>query len=999
MSRKSVYLIVTVSVLSWMPLAAAGDFVEDFESYEFHAPLDELPNWTTVVFGSANTEVTGGDYFIDDINGSRRLHSPRGGNTIAVINPDVLTLGAGSDLEMSVDIYYRGVAIGNGLIFYYQDQDNFYYVEMTAPNNSDTFRFRKRVGGTTQTIIEQTAAGLQLTTEYRLHVQYKVDSNTFDIWLETLDDGNVVHKFEDVADDAFRGGQVGVWAHSSFNGIFDNLTVAGGPSGQAEASGPAHGAVDVPRDNVVLSWTPGDFAQTHDVYLGTVLGDVEGASASNPLDVVLSQGQDANTVNVGRLDFDQTYYWRVDEVNGPPDNTIFTGPVWNFQVEPFSIPISTLSVTASSAHTEDMGPEKTIDGSGLNELDQHSTEDTAMWLAGMGDAAPTLQYEFDKAYKLHEMWVWNSNQKIESFIGIGAKDVIIETSMDADNWTVLEGATQLAQAPGAADYTANTIFDFQGIVARYVRITIMSGHGIAPQQGLSEVRFSYIPVWARQSNPVSGAADLAVDTILSFRAGREATRHGVYLGTNEQAVIDGTVPVATVTEPSYAASLDLATTYYWRVDEANDTESPSTWQGDVWNFSTEAFIVVDDFESYTNDPDTFSRVFQTWIDGAGYAVPVEVAGNGTGSYMGHDPALGDIMEKDLVHGARQSAPIFYGNGAQTVSEVERSFDTPQDWTGHGVQGLVLHFYGDPANGRDQLYLKVNGTRHNYDGDAEAIQRVGWQKWYVPLADLIGVDLTQIRSLTIGVAGAGPGVLYIDDIVLTNEARELITPVQPDPAGLLLHYEFEGNSSDSTGVNNGTALGSPAYEAGKIGQALSFDGVDDHVAIENLHYAGGGHAEVSVCAWIRTNSEADQIIVSFDRNEYWRLEINGDGAGPGQVGWDVGTDTGLVDSGSKARVDDGQWHHIAGTFDNGTLTIYVDGNADESSSGGPTFGSGNARFGYIGTGSESTTFNADPKTPVWLINGAVDDVRIYDRALTPEEIAGLAGRTKAFDNPF
>ena len=82
-----------------------------------------------------------------------------------------------------------------------------------------------------------------------------------------------------------------------------------------------------------------------------------------------------------------------------------------------------------------------------------------------------------------------------------------------------------------------------------------------------------------------------------------------------------------------------------------------------------------------------------------------------------------------------------------------------------------------------------------------------------------------------------------------------------------------------------------------------------------------------------------------------------------------------------------------------MTIYIDGNADESSSGGPTFGSGIPRFGYVGTGSESTTFNADPKTPVWLINGAVDDVRIYDRALTPEEIAGLAGRTKPFDKPF
>ena len=58
--------------------------------------------------------------------------------------------------------------------------------------------------------------------------------------------------------------------------------------------------------------------------------------------------------------------------------------------------------------------------------------------------------------------------------------------------------------------------DFDGVMAKYVKITITAGHGIAPQQGLSELRFSYIPVWARQPNPVSGAADLAVDTILSF---------------------------------------------------------------------------------------------------------------------------------------------------------------------------------------------------------------------------------------------------------------------------------------------------------------------------------------------------------------------------------------------------------------------------------------------------------------------------------------------------
>ena len=71
MLKKSAFLIATISVLSWTTLAGADDFVEDFESYEVHAFLDSLPNWTTVVFGNANTEVTGGDYFIEDINGSK----------------------------------------------------------------------------------------------------------------------------------------------------------------------------------------------------------------------------------------------------------------------------------------------------------------------------------------------------------------------------------------------------------------------------------------------------------------------------------------------------------------------------------------------------------------------------------------------------------------------------------------------------------------------------------------------------------------------------------------------------------------------------------------------------------------------------------------------------------------------------------------------------------------------------------------------------------------
>ena len=91
-----------------------------------------------------------------------------------------------------------------------------------------------------------------------------------------------------------------------------------------------------------------------------------------------------------------------------------------------------------------------------------------------------------------------------------------------------------------------------------------------------------------------------VNATLSFKAGREAATHDVYLSTDEQAVIDGTAVAVTVTETSHAPSLDLAATYYWRSDEVNGAETPTTWQGEIWNLSTQEYIVVDDFESYND---------------------------------------------------------------------------------------------------------------------------------------------------------------------------------------------------------------------------------------------------------------------------------------------------------------------------------------------------------------------------------------------------------------
>jgi len=471
----------------------------------------------------------------------------------------------------------------------------------------------------------------------------------------------------------------------------------GVPPGIAADPSPADKATDVPQD-VVVNWTQGEFADKHDVYFGTNFNDVNNASRAIPLGVLASFGQTASTYDpVGLLDFSQTYYWRVDEVNAPPDFTIFKGDVWQFTVEPFAYPIAGTSITAtaSSQFNASTKPENTINGSGLDASDLHSTADVAVWLSSMTGPQPTwIQYEFDKVYKLHQMWVWNYNTSIDPVVGFGIKDATIEYSTNGTDWAVLTGVPQFARAPGTTGYAHNTTIDLTDVVAKYVKITAISNWGgILPQYGLGEVRFFYVPVVAREPNPASGAKDVPIgaigalaDVTLSFRAGREAAKHNVYLSDNSQAVIDGTAPVTTVTQARYGPlSPDLGKVYYWRVDEVNEAETPTTWRGDVWDFTTQQYFVVDDFEDYNDfQPD---RIFDTWIDGWG--VPAN------GSQVGY--AMPPFAERAIVHSGKQSMPFDYNNTAGVAySEAERTFASSQDWTVRGAKTLTLWFKGNPV---------------------------------------------------------------------------------------------------------------------------------------------------------------------------------------------------------------------------------------------------------------------------------------------------------------
>jgi hypothetical protein len=99
-----------------------------------------------------------------------------------------------------------------------------------------------------------------------------------------------------------------------------------------KAGGPRPGNVkeDVPRD-AVLSWRPGLYATTHNLYFGTDFNDVNQASPDDPREVLIDQGMTETSYDPpGLLESNIAYYWRVDEVNDSDPNSPWRGKVWSF---------------------------------------------------------------------------------------------------------------------------------------------------------------------------------------------------------------------------------------------------------------------------------------------------------------------------------------------------------------------------------------------------------------------------------------------------------------------------------------------------------------------------------------------------------------------------------------------------------------------------------------------------------------------------------------------
>ncbi len=135
-------------------------------------------------------------------------------------------------------------------------------------------------------------------------------------------------------------------------------------------------------------------------------------------------------------------------------------------------------------------------------LDRHNTSWTDAWISCQETESPNpkrdpghwIMYDFGAQYSLHQSKFWNFNAEIpanplpEEKTAGGARDIIIDYSSNGTDWTEL-GEYTLPEAPFSTFYEGDPGPDFNGVVARYVLISIASHYGSGNCVGLSEVKF------------------------------------------------------------------------------------------------------------------------------------------------------------------------------------------------------------------------------------------------------------------------------------------------------------------------------------------------------------------------------------------------------------------------------------------------------------------------------------------------------------------------------
>ncbi len=458
---------------------------------------------------------------------------------------------------------------------------------------------------------------------------------------------------------------------------------------------------------VNLSWSPGDFAVSHDVYMGDDLAGVQSAARDSEL---FRGNQTATFYLAGFPGFaypdglvpGTTYYWRIDEVNDAEPNSPWAGPVWSFSIPP------------KTAYNPDPA-----DGAEFVAVNS-----TLSWTPGFGS-------------KLHTVYI------------------------GTDYDTVSNAAGGLAQ--GAATFKPAAPLEPEKVY--HWRVDEFDA--AATHKG--DIWGFTTPGAAGNPQPANGTTGVAMTAKLSWTPATTAVSHDVYFGTDKAAVQSATTasPEYKGNKAKGSESLDpgkLAwnSDYYWRVDAVYGT---GTVKGLVWNFTTADFISVDDFESYNDiePPDPASnRIFDKWIDGFGTTNNGALVGNDLPPYA---------EQKVVHGGAQSMPYSYDNNLKTSDATFTLVSPRDWTVEGVGKLSLWFRGSAGNAAEKMYVALNGNAVVYNEDlTAAQKAKWTQWIIDLQAFADQ-GVNLASVNTITIGFgtkgspAAGGTGKVYFDDISL------------------------------------------------------------------------------------------------------------------------------------------------------------------------------------------------------------------------------------------
>jgi len=534
--------------------------------------------------------------------------------------------------------------------------------------------------------------------------------------------------------------------------------------------------------NTDLSWQAGQGATQHDVYFSTD----QAAVANRDVGALKSSAQVPTVYKPGKLAAETTYFWAVDETT--MTGTKYAGDVWRFTttggvggvkgeyfngMTPAGAPALTRIDPAIDFSWGDPGGPGAPIG-----VDQFSARWTADLEIAIADTYTFITNTDDGA----RLWL-NDERIVNQWVDQGTTDA---------------PSAPIALEPGIYSLRMEYYENGGGAVARLFWQTPSMPRQIIPAGPLQP------PVRARAIYPASGDVNVPQDVTLIWSAGENAAAHAIYFGEDAEAVANATPDSGDVYRGEQAAdqtsyspdTLEWNKTYYWRIDEVNDAATGSPWKGAVNGFTTADFIVVDDFESYNDEVDKGTRIYETWIDGLT---------NQTTSTVGNwDPPF---AERVVVHGGKQAMPLDYNNiNSPFYAEGEREFSPVQNWKVNEVTDLTLWVHGRGAS-----FAEIEGGKISMSGAGTDIWDVADEFRYA--YKTLNGDGTMVARVT----GRGPGSntwakagVMIRDGLEAGSTHAMMVATGGDGGGANFQWRPVADGASSNSPNASPAVAPPVW---------------------------------------------------------------------------------------------------------------------------------------------------------------------------------------------